>query len=472
MSHTLKPAPKVVFYDHAYETFAIQFLTATLEKRGYNVSVYFDCSMDKDYLDQDFFLTEAFSLSPDMVAKKILRMSPDLVGFSLITVFYPKIRPIMESIKRMNPRVTIIAGGPHCILAPKNVLDNPCIDFLFMGDAEVSLPAFLEKFREMPVEEIKKSSTDALPGIWNNLGGRTIERGFGPIIDNLDEVPFPHKDAYYSKNPSLKKIYTATCSRGCIFNCTYCNSPTVRKLYKECGQTYFRVASVKRVIAELEFAKRKYNPRYIMFIDNLFAPNVGWLREFAKEYNEKIGLPFFCETNPNVHTKETIDLLAYAGCKIIQFGFQSANEDVRRKVLNRHETNEKIAELVLYAKEKGIFVCVDHIANLPYEEKSHLDEAVAFYRRIRPNWINLGYLQYYPGADILSLAIASNSIKKEDVEGIYKGEVQHSFRLLKDSKLGRFYRTLPIRLFCAFKLPKEAGDYLIKLADNKFFEGL
>lgn len=464
---------KLTLYDHAYETFAIQYLAATCKSRGIETEVYFDCSMDKDYLDQDFFLTSIFSLTPGQIAEGILATRPDVVGFSLITAFYRLIRPILRELKSRRPELIIIAGGPHATLATAQTLENPDIDFVFVGDADTSLPQFMADLKTHGREAVAAFPPERAPGMWNRVsGGGLIERGMGPVLTDLDAQPFPEKDDYYRKNPSLRILYTATCSRGCIYSCTYCNSNTLRQKYRAGGHKYFRVRSVANVIAELKQAKAKYRPRYIMFIDNLFAPDREWLREFSAAYRREIDLPFFCETNPNVHDRESLELLAAARCTLLQFGFQSANETVRREVLHRYETNDRIREVVKYARQLGMFVCIDHIANLPGEKREHLDEAVALYRELRPDWVNLGFLQFLPEADIIEIALARRAIGAPDIERIYRGEAQTSFRLLKEADLGEYYRTLPMRLFAAFKAPPRLGDWLLKRLDSPRFARL
>ncbi|MEE8484523.1 MAG: radical SAM protein [Nitrospinota bacterium] len=460
---------RITLYDYAYETFAVQFLASNLKKHGFDTEVFYDCSMNKDYLGEDFFLTSFFSLSPEQAADGILNTNPDVVGFSVLTVYYPQLKKIIRRIKEIKPEITVLCGEPHATLAPTHLLKNPDIDFIFLGDADISLPSFLKELASNPRDELKTYPAEKMPGVANMRGEAVALRGLGPILKNLDEAPFPEKEAYYKKNPSLKILYTTICSRGCIYKCTYCNSSTLRKIYRENDQNYFRMRSVDNVIEELKEAKEKYRPWYVMFIDNLFAPKKEWLKEFADKYKREINLPYFCETNPNVHSDETLELLAYSGCKIVQFGFQSASEEVRREILHRPETNMRIRRIVKKAKELGIFVCIDHIANLPGEKKEHIDEALELYRELRPNWINLGFLQYYPKADIVEIAIAKKAIEKTAVPLIFRGERQTSFRLLSKSGLGDEYRTLPIRFFIISKLPLWMQKPALKMVEYPLF---
>jgi len=462
---------KITLYDYAYETFAIQFLAATLLKKGHDVDVYFDCSMSMD-INQDLFYVPFFSLTEDKVARAILKSNPQVVGFSIITAFYPKLSKIIRKLKEMKPGIIIVAGGAHCNILPEETLKNPDIDFMFIGDADLSLPALIERLERNTPDQVKVLPKEAMPGVSNIYMGAAIDRGMGPAMENLDDVPFPLKEPYYRKNPSLKSLYTTMASRGCLFTCTYCNSNNLRKIYHGCGQKYFRTRSVARLIAELEFAKKTYKPSHIMFLDDLFGPRREWLIEFVKDYKEKIGLPFFCESNPNVHTAEDLDLLADAGCVMIEFGFQSAKEEVRKNILHRYESNDSIRSLVKRAHERKIFVLVDHIANLPGETQADLDQAVDFYKEIRPDWVNLAYLQYFPKAEIIDIALSMGALDKEQVPYISTGEKMSAVRLLPKLKMSLYSRTFALRLFCAFKLPPWLCEPLIRMLDVKMFAGI
>jgi len=459
---------KITLYDHAYETFAIQFLSSTLLKHGFDVEVYFDCSMNMD-MDQSLFYVPIFSSSEDRIAEAILKTNPDIVGFSILTAFYPKMSNIIRKLKELKPALVIVGGGPHCNLLPDKVLENHDIDFICIGDADISFPVLLYHLKRHPIDQVKAMLKDALPGISNMLKGSAMHRGMGQAMLDLDPVPFPYKEPYYRKNPSLKSIYTTTASRGCFFTCTYCNSNNLRKLYQESGYKYFRVSSVGRLMKELEFAKKTYNPKHIMFLDNLFGPDKDWLREFVSEYKQKINIPFYCETNPTVHTTQTLDMLADAGCVLLQFGFQSTIEDVRRNTLHRYETNDSIRSLVKHAHTRKIFVLVDHIANLPGETREHLDEAIKFYKEIRPDWVNLAYLQYFPKSEIVDIAVKMGALNEAQAASILNGENLSAWRLLPKLQLSPYYRTLALRLFCAFKLPRLLGDMIIRLLDVKLF---
>jgi radical SAM superfamily enzyme YgiQ (UPF0313 family) len=177
-----------------------------------------------------------------------------------------------------------------------------------------------------------------------------------------------------------------------MYGCTYCNSPTTRALYRQCGENFYRVRSVGNVIAELRFALERYRPRFVEFFDDSFGANLGWLREFSDAYKKEIGLPFGIETSPLLLDEERLRLLAACGCATLEVGFQSANEGVRSTVLNRHEKNTKVKEIVTRARVLGMFVELDFIVDLPGETPEHLSEILEFIRQSRPQLANISYL--------------------------------------------------------------------------------
>ncbi|QWR78595.1 B12-binding domain-containing radical SAM protein [Candidatus Magnetomonas plexicatena] len=463
---------RVVFYDSGYETFGVQYLISVLKEKGHDVRLFFDSSFARDYLAQDFFLMDFFSLSAKQVCDGICAHSPDVVCFSIFTIFYQSNLSVIRLLKRAMPDVKIVCGGVHVSLLPEIVLQNNEIDFVVLGEAEESLPLLVEKLEQMDKQAVKDLTFDQLPGVWNVSKGDLVKRGLSPVPHDLDKIPFPEKAMYYKTNPSLAITYTAIASRGCPYSCSYCNSDTIKSLYGSYKERYYRYRSVENVIAELKYALREYKPKYIMFFDNVFASRKDWLFEFVKRYKEEIGLPYYCQTSPLTHNKESLQLLYDSGCCLLEFGFQSANEDVRREILNRREKTPVMKELIRSAVSIGMFTEVDMIANLPGETEQHLNEALEFFIETRPNWVNLAFLQFYPKTMITDIAISKNILKPEDVAKIEQGYMATSMRLLSKSNLGKTYRVLPFQVFAAFYFNEKIARIIIALTKNKLFSSL
>jgi len=83
--------------------------------------------------------------SKEQLAKKIVAANPDLVGFSAYSPFFHLSADAAEEVKRLNPSIPIMVGGPHVTIVKEKAL-LPQFDYGFMGEAEDSLPEFFTHY--------------------------------------------------------------------------------------------------------------------------------------------------------------------------------------------------------------------------------------------------------------------------------------------------------------------------------------
>ena len=446
---------KIVFYDTASGSLGIQYLTAIARNGGHTVYLYLDPSASRDYLAHDLLLKQWLSLSVSDIINDLTALQPDMVCFSMNSYYYQRLLEIIKALKKVNPDIVIVCGGIHVTLLPALVLGNEEIDFAIVGEGEQSFKSLLDALSTSPVDQVKALSVTALQGVWNVYAGAVLDRGVSLVFKDLDQIPFPDKTLLYEANPALATVYCTTASRGCPCSCSYCNSASVRALYSCCDMEYYRSRSVSNVIQELKIAKTKYPMRHIEFYDDMFGVSQAWLLEFGQRYKVEIGLPYGIETSPLVLNEAKIDILADSGCVSVEIGVQSANMVVRRDLLNRHETNERVTQMARYAVEHGILVELDLIVNLPGEMPEHLTETLDLVSESRPQMVNLSYLQYLPKTDIIKTALEQGYLTPQDVNDIELGGRPKGVRFLPKSGLSTQYRLLPFQVFLAARLPQK-----------------
>ena len=78
--------------------------------------------------------------------------------------------------------------------------------------------------------------------------------------------------------------------RGCPYQCTYCFNHKYNQMYKGKGNI-IRHKSVDYFLEEILQVKKEYPLEGIIFEDDIFIIDKGWLEEFAIKYSKKIGLP-------------------------------------------------------------------------------------------------------------------------------------------------------------------------------------
>jgi uncharacterized Fe-S radical SAM superfamily protein PflX len=446
---------RVTFYDFGYGMLGVQHNMACLHEAGHEVSLFFDNSMSMDHLAQDMGLNALLSLKPKQVLEGLMASDPQVVCFSIPTYVYKSTKALISLLKREYPEVLVAVGGVHPTLLPHVTARNPEIDFTCVGEGEIAFPKLVTDIESRGAEAVKGSPREAHPGIWNLWNGEMVNRGFSPTVKDLDVLPYPEKRHHYAANPALQPIYTLLASRGCVFTCTFCNSASLNTKYRKEGNAkFYRCRSVDSIIEELQWAKRTYQPKFVQFFDDIFGVKPSWLEEFSVKYKREIGLPFEIQTNPKIHNEHSMQLLADCGCVHLEFGFQSANAEIRREMLSRKETNEQVKELIRAARGKGMLMELDLIVNLPGETEAEVQEAIDFVEAVNPELVNVSFLQYFPKTPIIQTAIKHGILQEEHLLQIEEGEMVNSMRLLKRSGLNARYRILPFQMYFAAHYPR------------------
>ena len=116
----------------------------------------------------------------DECVNKVLNTSPNIVGLSLYATNYWPSEYLAKEIRKKNPNITIIVGGPQ--LQDTNFLNwhfdkaikNKLFDYYFIGESEQNILHFLDDW------ENGKKPKEQKVGAW-----------YGKKRLNLDSFPFP-----------------------------------------------------------------------------------------------------------------------------------------------------------------------------------------------------------------------------------------------------------------------------------------
>jgi anaerobic magnesium-protoporphyrin IX monomethyl ester cyclase len=386
---------KVLFIYPIFESLGIEYLSAYLKRHGHQTELALDPLLFGSHIFSVKSLSKMFSYRKNLL-DEIVSAKPDMVCFSCVSDYFPWAANLAQNIKEILD-VPIVFGGPHPTSVPENVLKHEFIDFIVMGEGE---DALLELANGL-------ESGEDVTGIRNlcyKADGEIIKNPLRPLIADLNSLPFPDKELYYKRpfgfiNVGGADSYIMMCSRGCIYACSFCYNNYLRKLYK--GSSYLRTRCVDNVIEELLVAKKRYKFRKVSFWDEMFAFDKKWLREFSGRYKKEIGLPFFCYTHPAAIDRETVELLEEAGCRLIALGIQSLNENIRKEVLSRYESNDDIINAIKLIPRKKIFLYVELIVGLPRETENDLLWSAEFFNKYRVDLISMLWLRHFPKTDIM-----------------------------------------------------------------------
>lgn len=375
---------KVLFIHNGYESLGLEYLSAALKKAGHETRLVIDpCLFDEAGFWRVPALARFFSRR-DRVLDEAAAFAPDYIAFSVFTDTLPWALS-MAAAARARTGAKVLFGGIHPSSDPAGTLANPCVDYVFLGEADQSLPALLAR-----------SGGPLPPGVWGKEGGAVVKGPPPAPPADLDALPAPDKDLFRSAAPVYGSGYLASASRGCPQACAYCCNSVYGALYKGSGVPRLRRRSPENAAAELEAAARA-GAGFVHFTDEVFNSDYAWLAHFLPLYRAEVGLPFSCFAFPDARLAGAAAALAAAGCFKVQLGVQRFDEERRASLLGRAAANADIAAAIKALKAAGIYVVCDNILDLPDESEAELAALASFYAGCAPDRNEVFFLRMYPG---------------------------------------------------------------------------
>ena len=326
---------------------------------------------------------------------------------------------IGREIKKANPNVFVIAGGPEPPVTDKNFFEKfPYIDVCGIQEGEKSFLAVLqERAKENP-------DYTHIKGLLVNDNGKTINTGPATRIDNLDDIPSPYLtgifDELIKENPDINWNVTIETNRGCPYRCTFCDWGSL---------TYSKVKkfSIERVFSELDWAAQ-HSCDYLHFTDANFGIFPERDMAIAKKLvavQKEYGYPkTYGMAWAKNQKKEVVDivklLMNEGGNKIgLNLSVQSMDENtltiIKRKNLGIHQ----IAEVFQLCEENNIPLFTELILGLPGETlETWKNNFYALYKAGNHTGITVYQAQLLENAEM-------NLIQKEEYD--LKGQVVYDY---------------------------------------------
>ena len=452
----------------------ISVLSACLKEKGF----------DADLFDTTYYKTEEISFEEKKVEllqikafnfsekgvelitrdiyrdfrKKVREYKPDLIAVTLVEDTYDLAASLLDSVKGTD--IPVVAGGVFATFAPDEVIANENIDMICVGEGEGALVELCERLSE-------GRDPSRIKNLWVKSNGGIIKNPLAPVVD-INKIPFINYDIFEPRRlyrPMYGKIYTmihVEMDRGCPYECTYCEAPRLRDLYRELGcGAYYRRKTIDRLMAEMDHLVAAYKPDYINFnAESFLAKPVKELREFARRY-KTIGLPFWCQSRPETVTEEKVAILKEMGCQNLQFGIEHGNEEFRRRILKRRYTNREMLEAFRIVEKYKIAYTVNNIIGFPDETRELVFDTININRKINPATLNCYFFSPYKGT-----ALYEYCIKNGYMDGTSKvHQLLDGARLNMDTisyeELKGLQRTFPLYA----KMPRDEWDK-IRIAEK------
>jgi len=386
-----------------------------------------------------------------------LRMKPNVVAYSVYTGTQ---RYYLDVNQRIRDRLDVysIMGGPHPTFFPE-IIEEEGVDAICIGEGEYATVDLMNALEN-------GDAVDQIPNWWIKSNGRVRRNGLRPLVADLDGLPFPDRELLYRAHPlsGARKLKPFITGRGCPYNCSFCFNEAYSQLYEGKGRRTRR-RSVDNVIQEIQEVRERHPLDFVLFLDDTFIINRKWLGELARRYKEEVGLPFWCQVRPNLVTEEKVALFKDMGCVSVSFGLETANDQLRYEVLNRHITKEQILKACRILREHGIAYSTNNMLGLPTGGLETDLETLDLNIECRADYVNVFLYQPYPKTKLGEMALReglmygtfddlSGSVTEDTVirfgsEG-EKRQIENLQKLLSVTAEFPFLKALVVRLI---KLP-------------------
>jgi radical SAM superfamily enzyme YgiQ (UPF0313 family) len=356
ISKLLRYGSKIGASGGTQQPLGIAYLGAYLKSKGYNV-ILIDA--------------ETQGLSNQQILQRCNAFHTDIYCISATTIVFYKAVELARYLKAQTPSIPIIAGGPHISCSPISSMEYGCFDVCVFGEGEITLYEIVHAL------ENGRGLSD-IDGIVYREGDRVIKNAGRLMIKDLDTLPFPARELlpplsnYLPPPINYKMVPCATIltSRGCPYNCTFCDKNTFGSIY--------RIRTAENIIEEIKHLIHHHNIKEIAFVDDTFNINNERLNKlFALMKSNNINLPWTCMARINTASYEQLKAMKQANCWHISFGIESGSQDIIN-IIKKGIDLDHARKVIKWCKEIGLqtkgFFMIGH----PGETKQSIQETIDF----------------------------------------------------------------------------------------------
>lgn len=328
----------------------------------------------------------------------------DVIGLTSCTATMDFVTSTIKLIKQTLPNSKVILGGVHATLLPEETLKE-CedLDIICMGEGEITFLKILENIKNL----------SKVKGIAYRKDKEIIINEPRELIRDINILPLPAYNLFpmdeYKTQVTIAKVFptkTMLVSRGCVYNCGFCNACAVhgRKV---------RYKDPKRVVEEMLYLKNNFNTKGIAFFDSTFTVNKQWVNDFCDLIVKKgLGLPWSCYSRTDTVDEELLQKMKASGCWGITFGIESGNQKTLDSI-EKGVTVEQNTKAVNLALKLGYFVSANYIICWPRENKKDALNTIKYAKKLATH-LALFYLPIpFPKTKLYKLCEEDGGLNKE-----------------------------------------------------------
>ena len=328
----------------------------------------------------------------------------------------------------------VVAGGPFPTSYPDR---NSRADFIVAGEAEITLPFFLEDLLKGKPKELYTETN--IPRNALNFLTKTGKT-------DITKTPLPRWDLLDLKNYISASIQY---SRGCPFDCEFCD---ITKLYGHEPRT----KTSEQMISELESIYNFGHHGSVFIVDDNFIgnkKNVLNLLPHIIDWQKKHNYPFslFTEASMNLawpSNNTLLENMVKAGFDSVFLGIESINPEVLKEMNKPQNTLMDQLQAVRKIQNTGLEVFGGFIIGSDKEKTSSFNELFDFIQEAGIVVAMPGLLTALRGTDLYTRLKKEGRIKEES-QGNNTHQLGFNFIQQNESDIINGYKQLINKLYSA-----------------------
>ncbi len=327
-------------------------------------------------------------LTNGQMAFRVKQLAPEFVVITIpFSGWWETAFEAANIVKRVNPQIKTALMGLHPTSRPEECLHQPNVDFVVLGEPELTTLELTDQLEQGATE----AGLKLVQGIGFRSGNQVILNERRPFNTDLDSLPFPARDllplesffAAIKKNPirgEIRKPYARVItSRGCPHRCIFCSNHIMN------GRTW-RPRSPENVVAELEDAVRRFHVTQVDFDDeNLTFDMARFERICDLIVEKKLKFEWFTPNGVRADglNEKLLRKMRASGCHRILIAPESGSQRVVTDIIKKNLDLSKVENAVIAARKVGIKVGCFFIIGMIGETKNEIIKTINFALKLR-----------------------------------------------------------------------------------------
>jgi radical SAM superfamily enzyme YgiQ (UPF0313 family) len=366
-----------------------------------------DANVDVKVID-----AQKYNLSREDFKNEIKKYKPDFVGISVLTSEYGEILNIAAKlVKEVSQDIITFGGGVHVTVMKEQAMCE-YVDYGCMGEGEHLVPDLLNYLQG-------KGDFPKTGLVYRENGEYIIQEK--AVVEDLEDIPWPDYSLVNmhdyvnslprrgsNRPPELPGIHL-TVSRGCPYNCNFCQVDHIfgRKI---------RMRKPEDIVEELLFLKKEYKIKSFVFQDdNLFSMKKKAKHLLRLMIKEKLNLRYSVSGFALfVMDDEMLDLMKESGCESVNIAIESGNERVLKEIVNKPIKDLRaVPSLIQKIKERDMLVMANFIIGLPGEKWSEIQDTIRYAEHCGAD-----YVKFFAALPLIGTKMYEDAVKMGCIESL------------------------------------------------------